>query len=198
MRRRRRASGPVDARRRRPAPVPRRPNARGRAAAAPRARAEAALLASTTIDEVARRCGVRRSTAWQYVTTTCEASARAARHVLDGTALVCPELRATASGVDLTGSLTTVMERVAERLDGDVAWRCEKDNRYAQLQLLRVCLGRVADRDAEAKDDDGQRDVSPRVPGLVGPPSTPLDVPVSSSSRALQSLERATRERGYS
>ena len=127
-------------------------------------RAEAALLASTTIDEVARRCGVRRSTAWQYVTTTCEASARAARHVLDGTALVCPELRATASGVDLTGSLTTVMERVAERLDGDVAWRCEKD-RYAQLRLLRVCLGRVADRDAEAKDDDGQRDVSSPRPG---------------------------------
>lgn len=100
-------------------------------------RARDAVLASETIHEVAVRCGVKRSTAWQYVTKACESFPEVAAHVMSR--LVCPELAQAAAGVDLDGSLREVMARMDARLRDDIAWRCEED-RYSQLRLFRVCL----------------------------------------------------------
>tara|TARA_B110001452_G_scaffold247990_2_gene234418 strand:+ start:1621 stop:2160 length:540 start_codon:yes stop_codon:yes gene_type:complete len=103
------------------------------------ARAGRALLASTTIDEITRECGVKRSTAWQYVNTVCAASPAAAKHVLAKTTLICPELEEAASHVNLQGALSTVMTEIESLLNGSTEWRCAED-RYSQLRLLRVCL----------------------------------------------------------
>lgn len=98
------------------------------------------LLTSTTIDDVARSCGVRRSTAWQYITRVCELYPDAASHVLSQTTMVCPELEDAASRVDLNGDLRTVMLQIESQLNGNIVWRCEED-RFSQLRLLRICLG---------------------------------------------------------
>lgn len=102
-------------------------------------RAKAFLLASKSIDEVSQRCGVQRSTAWQYVTKVCAASPDAAQHVLVNTTLICPELEGAAASIDLSGTLSEVMTRLEEQLHGNIAWRCAED-RFSQLRLLRVCL----------------------------------------------------------
>lgn len=102
-------------------------------------RARHCLLSATTIDAVAANCGIKRSTAWNYVTTLCE-DPEVATHVLStNTSFVCPELHTACRHVDLQGPLSVVMERIEKTLLGDVAWRCEED-RYSQLRLLRVCL----------------------------------------------------------
>ena len=101
-------------------------------------RAREILLTSNDIQEVARRCGVKRTTAWNYVTRLCEEST-VAMHVLTSGRFVCPELEKATEAVDLSGSLRVVMERIEEVLRGNVEWRCQ-DDRYSQLRLLRVCL----------------------------------------------------------
>ena len=100
-------------------------------------RARVHLLSTGNIGDFASACGVRLSTAWNYVTKLCE-DAIVASHVLAGD-FVCPELSTAVSAVDLNGSLRSVMERIEHVIGGDTRWRCEHD-RFAQLRLLRVCL----------------------------------------------------------
>ena len=100
-------------------------------------RARMCVLAAATIDDVASRCGVKRSTAWNYVTTLCE-DADVATHVVSQ-GFVCPELHDACRDIELEGPLGTVMGRIEKALHGNIVWRCEED-RYSQLRLLRVCL----------------------------------------------------------
>ena len=102
------------------------------------ARARSTILSSKNIGEVAAACGVKESTAWNYVTKLCE-DADVATHILSSGGYICPELETAASEVDLDGSLKNVMARIEEVLQGNIVWRCEHD-RFSQLRLLRVCV----------------------------------------------------------
>ena len=106
-------------------------------------RAKRCIVESNCMDDVARKCGVARSTAFNYCTILCEKDEEVCRHVLDEhTSFVCKTLVDAfgASDLDITGSLSDLMGRLDD-LNGCPEWRSER-NRWEQLRLLRVCMTR--------------------------------------------------------
>lgn len=88
------------------------------------------------VDELARRCGVARATAWQYASTVLQWFPDAREAVA---ALAYPPLHAALAAVDATGPLRDVMQRVnAGPLRGDVEWK-EVSDRHAHLRVARLC-----------------------------------------------------------
>jgi hypothetical protein len=94
------------------------------------------LVRSADVDELARRCGVARSTAWNYAARAVTRWPRAAG---EAERLVHPPLlRELRRLPDRTGSLRSLSERLDAMRD-DPDWRCLPD-RFAHLRLARLCV----------------------------------------------------------
>lgn len=93
--------------------------------------------APTTVKEYARTLGIKESTGWCYLCKVVDYFSSATRAA---SRLVHPPLLTVLHSVDLSGSLTTVMQRLNNGpLRGCTEWRCVED-RYAHLRLARLCI----------------------------------------------------------
>ena len=120
-----------------------------------------------SIDVVARRCGVKTSTAWSYVCKVVEVWPSLSRQAM---ALVHPRLLRACQqdGVCMDGSLSAVMRCVEEKTDLLVGgeWRMVDDH-YAHLRLTRLCLqtGQKRRKLPETRKGTPRRATSPRESG---------------------------------
>lgn len=98
------------------------------------------------VEEFADMCGVKTTTAWNYVCRIVEhwphAHSYARRLVYQPLLKIC-------ESTCLDGSLRHVLERLRPVLSGDVEWRCLPDH-YAQLRLARLCV--EAEREENPKE----------------------------------------------
>ena len=101
-------------------------------------RARKILFECQTLNDVTRRCGVQPNTAWSYLCQLADMDASVSEHILNAS-FINPELLKALRGCDISGSLSSLMERLRPALSGCHEWRCE-EGQYCQLRLARICM----------------------------------------------------------